>query len=33
MLAGMKDAVLTDVRDTFWGNGGDIYNYFSVEGY
>eukprot|EP00730_Choanoeca_flexa_P013540 TRINITY_DN5433_c0_g1_i2.p1 TRINITY_DN5433_c0_g1~~TRINITY_DN5433_c0_g1_i2.p1 ORF type:complete len:631 (+),score=162.04 TRINITY_DN5433_c0_g1_i2:274-1893(+) len=28
----MKNALLHDVQDVFWGNGGDIYHQFSVHG-
>lgn len=30
--AGMKEAVVHDARDVWFANGGDIYNYFSLEG-
>jgi len=30
--AGMKDAIVYDVRQTVWRHGWDIYNYFAIEG-
>eukprot|EP00040_Diaphanoeca_grandis_P035385 m.222362 g.222362 ORF g.222362 m.222362 type:complete len:742 (-) comp33372_c1_seq1:245-2470(-) len=30
--AGMKDAIVHDVRETVWRHGWDIYNYFAIQG-